>query len=79
VSATEPLLVGMIYLDPTVPATERLTIPGPDGELLFALHADGSVTCPDEARIPEAARAFWREVRRLAGMDPATPFPDQET
>jgi hypothetical protein len=57
---------------PAVGST-RFAIYADGGELLFALYGDGTVTCPNEARIPEAARMFWQEIRRLAARHPAIP------
>ena len=39
-----------------------------DGTKVFALYADGSVECPDNSKLPEAAVIFFREVCKIATL-----------
>ena len=58
-----PLVEG----DQPIPYPENpLVISGEDGDVIFALHPDGTVTMPDPEKAEFAAAVFWREVLAMA-------------
>jgi hypothetical protein len=58
-----PLVEG----DQPIPYPENpLVVTDETGDVIFALHHDGTVTMPDPEKAPMAAAIFWREVLAMA-------------
>lgn len=53
-------------LAPDIDMNNLVMITSNDGRMIFAICSDGSIMCPDDNDIPEAAQIFWREVMALA-------------